>query len=137
MKKFLGLFMAAALLVSCSDDDSSSSVSESQLAAGKWYYSNTKYSAAGQSETETYDHSCATSKDYITFSNGVYTDVYHFSDCETSTSTSTYTLDGKTLTIAGDGAYTVKTASSSKLVLETKETISGVTFTYTDTYTSN
>ncbi|MFP9100152.1 lipocalin family protein [Flavobacterium sp. RHBU_24] len=141
MKKILGLAMAAALLMSCSDDDKGSSVDMSKLTAGKWYYSSSKTVAAGQElSNEVYDHDCATSKDYVTYTAGVYTDVYHYSDCEADSDVGTYTVSGNTVTTVLDGTTdvaTVETLDASTLVLKYQETLNGVTFTTTDTYKSN
>lgn len=142
MKKVFGLLAVVALMTSCSDDDSSSTaVNETTLSAGKWYYSSTKYSALGQAVDQAYEHECTTSKDYIAFANGVLSDSYHDSDCDEYIDTAAYTISGKTVTVDyGEGdteTYTVKSLSSSKLVLETSYTQSGNTVKYTSTYTSN
>lgn len=120
MKKLLGLAMAAALLVSCSDDDSSSSSVSAEKLIGKWYPTTTKITKLGNFP---YENDCATAKDYTEFNaNGVGTDVYYDEDCDASTANITYTLAGKTLTVNYGGdyiqVYTVKTASSSTLVLQ-------------------
>jgi len=141
MKKLLGLAMAAALLMSCSDDDKGSSVDMSKLTAGKWYYSSSKTVAAGQElSNEVYDNECATKKDYVTFAAGVYTDVYHYSNCEMDSDAGTYTVNGNTVTTVLDGTTdvsTVETLDSSTLVLKYDETLNGVTFTTTETFKSN
>ncbi|MFP9112326.1 lipocalin family protein [Flavobacterium sp. RHBU_3] len=142
MKKVFGLLAVVALMTSCSDDDSSSvTVSEATLSTGKWYYSSSKYSALGQGVDQAYEHQCASSKDYIMFADGVFSDSYHDSGCDEYVDTAAYTISGKTVTVDyGDGdteTYTVTALSSTKLVLETSYTESGMTVKYTDTYTSN
>lgn len=136
MKKVFGLLMAATLIVSCSDDDKKPSVDMSKLTAGKWYYSSSKTTAAGQSETEAYEHSCTTSKDYVQFANGSVTDVNYYSDCTSDSTTDTYTLSGSTITSDGE-VVTVKELSSSKFVIESSETYEGVTIKYETTFTAN
>jgi hypothetical protein len=119
MKKFLGLTMAAVLLVSCSDDDSSSSSVSADKLVGKWYPTTTKIAGL---PNQAYENECTTSKDYIQFdANGVGSDVYYDSDCDSYTDAVAYTLAGKKLTINYGGDYTVeatvKSISGSKLVL--------------------
>jgi hypothetical protein len=136
MKKVFGLLMAAALVVSCSDDDKKSSVDMSKLTAGKWYYSSSRMSAAGQNIDEPYDHECSTSKDYIQFANGSVTDVTYYSDCTSDSYVDTYTVSGNTITSDGQTA-TITELSSSKFVTEISETVNGVKVTYQNTFTAN
>ena len=141
MKKLLGLAMAAALLMSCSDDDNGSKVDMSKLTSGKWYYSSDKTIVAGQTvEDAAYVNDCATKKDYTEFAATTFTDVYHDTDCEVNTEFGTYTVSGETITATMGGdtqTGTVKELNSNKLVIEATETFNGVTATYQTTYTKN
>ncbi|WP_116789766.1 lipocalin family protein [Flavobacterium psychrotrophum] len=104
MKKLLDLTMAAILLVSCSDDDSSSSVSAEKL-IGKWYPTTTQIKGL---KAEPYENDCATAKDYTEFkANGVGTDVYYDTDCDSNSDNITYTLTGKKITINFDEEFTL------------------------------
>lgn len=136
MKKVFGLLMVAALIVSCSDDDKKTSVDMSKLTAGKWYFSSSKETVAGQPKSENYEHACASSKDYIQFTNGTLTSVEYDSDCVADSDTNTYTVSGSSITIDGE-TVTVKELSSSKLVIESSETYEGVKFVYEDVFTAN
>jgi hypothetical protein len=136
MKKVFGLLMVAALIVSCSDDDKKPSVDMSKLTAGKWYQSSSKTTVAGNSESENYEHACASSKDYIQFANGIVTRVEYGSDCVAYSGTDAYTLSGTSITSDGE-TVVVKELSSSKLVIESSETYEGVKFVYEDVFTAN
>ncbi len=112
--------MVVALFASCSDDDSSSSVSASKL-EGKWYYVETK----AQGLSIDYEHMpCA--KDYLEFADGGVYREYEVWDCDgntvsdADTSTGTYTLSGKKVTVTVDGyteTVTVKKLTGSRLEL--------------------
>lgn len=139
MKKVLGLLMASALIVSCSKDDNNnvSKVDMSKLTVGKWYFSGTKTTVAGQSVNQPYEHACTTAKDYEMYgTNGTLTGVEYTSDCNPMTYTDTYTLNGTSITSDGSTG-TIKELSSSKLLIEYQETVNGVKFTYEQTYTAN
>lgn len=135
MKKVFGLFMAAALIVSCSDEGKPS-VDISKLTAGKWYYSESKTTIAGRTESETYKHACTTSKDYVEFTSGTVNEVEYGTDCVADTYTQTYTVSGNKVTIDGD-EVTVKELTATKLVFETSYTAEGVTMKYEDTFIAN
>ena len=108
----------------------------SKLTAGKWYQSSSKTTVAGQPTSENYVHACASSKDYIQFTNGTFTSVEYDSDCVADSDTNTYTVSGSNITVDGE-TVTVKELSSSKLVIESSETYEGVKFVYEDVFTAN
>lgn len=116
MKKFLGLAMAATLLVSCSDDDGPS-VNLDNLVGQRWYYNSYKVSG----ETIPYDDNEPCGKDYMEFfANGVANDVDVW-ECDPYLTTAAYNVAGKTLTIITNGEMvtsTIKELTSRKFVIE-------------------
>lgn len=132
--------MAIGFATSCSDDDSKGETSGTL--EGKWNYSKTITSFAGQSMTDEYEHTAGCSKDYIEFvAGGVYNDVYHYgSECSTSTFEDTWVRSNNTLTIGeseGAEVYTIDGLNGSELKLKMTETLQGQTYTITDFYTKN
>ena len=131
----------ALSLNSCSDDDSGSgSVSGNKL-EGKWERNTQKLSAIGQTTGEQpylgNEEGC--SKDFIEFgADGAYAEGDYFGDgCTLTTTTGTYTVDGKDVTVTGNAAdeYTVVSVSGSKLKIKYVTQINGVNLVDEYTFT--
>src|SRR5690606_18412675 len=101
-------FIMALSFSSCSDDDKGSSVTEEKL-TGKWGYSTTKFSGAGQSTDEEpyFGNADGCPVDYLQLNDDGTLIDGDFStgdpECVISMSGGSWTLDGKTLTLTRNG----------------------------------
>lgn len=125
MKKYFLAFIAVAILGACSSDDNGSNAINQNNLLGKWYL---KGGTTNGGAFESYNHECATSKDFQEFhSDGVLDFIGYDVECEVSdTDMSAWELNGNILTISNTQfdplvysyEYIVKSISSEELILE-------------------
>ncbi|CAM4265709.1 putative periplasmic lipoprotein [Flavobacterium terrigena] len=97
MKKYLLLFVAALIFVSCGSDDEPV-VAEASI-IGSWEYYKEGTIVGGTETLANYENSCSTKKDYVEFlQNGEYDDVYYDSNCDESIDYGDWTKSGNMLT---------------------------------------
>ncbi|MBD3582485.1 hypothetical protein [Flavobacterium selenitireducens] len=140
MKKLVMLASAAVLalsLNSCSSDDNGGGgVSDAKL-VGKWAHETERVVAGGQvlqPEQPYSDNEAGCAKDFIQFGEtGAFTyGDYWSSECDLDTDVTTWTRDGKDITV-GEGTeaetFTVMSVSATKLKVKYVTTLQGVNFT--------